>query len=379
MTTAHQWRDCGLIPTSGLEAWHMYEAGASGHHIIYDYSGNSRIIDSAETDAAVLSSNVLYGQPGWYFNGSTTVPLNYTGSVTVKHAFILAAHDDATFNLNRGLLTGETAGDILVSDSSGTKFFDLSGTTPDMGYRKSDVFYASANQQAPMSNVPELLEVASPVGFTLDGIQIGKQRNLAGKIWKGYFFEQLLYSRILTTNEKDRIKLYFNIKFAQWRRGVPFYFPSADLVPTIGPTRFLDVPRDYAEITDSWEYEDATKDFNEVADDAPRRWEYAYTAVPKAEKVIFDEFWNQARHINPFYFRDPDGILWSNVRVEEYRRNHEAHKRWKHEVPFRLVGYNSVGVEEFVDETAPEEVPDGALAFGGDHLLFGGDFTTFTP
>src|SRR5690349_16250061 len=102
--TAAQWRDSGLIPTAGLVAWHMYEMGASGHNIIYDYSGNSRAIDSAAPNSAVLTPNVLYGQPGWYFNGIDTVPLNWTESLNIKHAFVLASAEEDAFTTNRGLL-----------------------------------------------------------------------------------------------------------------------------------------------------------------------------------------------------------------------------------------------------------------------------------
>lgn len=345
--TAAQWVASGLIPTSGLLAWHMYEAAVSGHHIIYDYSGNNRTIDSPTLNAPVLTANVLYGNPGWYFDGaSSTEPLNYSGSVTVNHAFVLASHEDAAFNLNRGLLTGVTSGDILASNNSGTDFFDL--TLPNFAYRKSDVGYATNNQEAPMVT-PELIEVIDSDGITLDGIQVGKQRNLANRVWKGYFFEQMLYNRVLTTAERRRIMLYYNLKFQQWRVGLPLYFPSADLAQVHDvdkPARFYPVPADYKKITDDWEYEDAVKDFNEVADDPPKAWEYAYTGVPKAKVMIFDEFWNQARLVNAFNFKDPDSTVWTNVRIEDYNRNHEGHKRWKHDVGFRLVGYGSVGTLE---------------------------------
>lgn len=336
--TAAQWRDSGLVPTSGLLAWHMYEMGVSGHNIIYDYSGNGRTIDSASLNAPVLTSNVLYGQPGWYFDGTTTVPLNYTGSVTPKHVFILASHDDAAFNLNRGLLSGEITGDLLASNNTGTTFFDLA--LADFGYRKSDVFYAQNNQQAPMSGRPELIEVAITGGTTLDGIQVGKQRNLAGRIWKGYFFEQLLFNRILTSLEKDRVKLYFNLKFSQWKVGLPFYFPSDDILGfTPRRSRFYAEPPMYDKITDSMEFEDAGKTFNEVADTPPRRWEYSYLRRPPTQAVIFDAFYDQARITNPFTFRDKYGVEWSSVRIESYNRNHQRHLSMFNDCEFSLIKY----------------------------------------
>lgn len=337
--TAAQWRDSGLIP-SGLLAWHMFEAGASGNHIIYDYSGNNRHIDSAVTNAPVLLTNVLYGQPGWYFNGNNTVPLNWAGSITINHAFVLAAHEDAAFNLNRGLLTGETSGDILVSNSSGSDFFDLA--RPNFSYLKSDVPYALNNQEAPMGGVPELIEIIDSDGIALDGIQVGKQRDLAGRIWKGHFFEQLLYNRILSLSERRRVMLYFNLRFSQWRTGLPFRFPSDDLMQ-FRRSRFYSVPPEYRDITDHFEFEDRGRTFNEAADTPPLRWEYGYRKRTAEQTVIFDEFWNQARIAHPFTFlethRDGRQIEWADVRIEDYNRKHDAHKSFENDIEFKLVKY----------------------------------------
>lgn len=337
MVTAAQWVATGLIPTSGLLAWHMYEAGASGHHIIYDYSGNGRTIDSPTLNAPILTANVLYGQPGWYFDGASgTEPLNWSGGLTVNHAFILAAHEDAAFNLNRGLLSGPTTGDILTSNSSGTDFFDLG--LPNYSYRKSDIGYATNNQEAPMGNIPELIEVIDSDGLVLDGIQVGKQRTLAGRVWKGYFFEQFLYNRILDLSERKRIMLYFNIKFSQWRVGLPLYFPSDDLMQ-FRRSRFYAAPLEYRDVTDHFEFEDRGRTFNEAADTPPRKWEYVYRSRTAEQAVIFDEFWNQARISRPFIFRDKYGVEWADVRIEDYNRKHEAHMSFKNDIEFKLVKY----------------------------------------
>lgn len=335
----HDWTATEIIPDA--YAWYQYQPGASGGQVIYDSIGDKHITADV-SNSPVLTTNVLNGQPGWYFNGSRD-PLVYSGAADFKHAFILASNDDATFDGYQGLLTGDTSGDVLVGQDAATKFFDLG---IGVSYTKSGTDYAEANQQAPMSGNFALLEIHRTAGFSLDGIKIGQQRDIAGRLWKGYFLEAILFDRVLTAAETRRVRLYFNIKFKTWQQGVPFYFPSADIVPTIGPSRFYPAPPDWKAITDDWEYEDAVKDFNEVADDAPLHFEYAFPAVPKAQLPIFDEFNNQARLVNPFYFKDPDGITWSNVRIEDYNRNHEAHKRWRHDVAFRLVGYNSTATPE---------------------------------
>lgn len=339
MVTAQEWKNSGLIPTSGLLAWHMYEGGVSGHEIIYDYSGNNRTIDSSPTNAAVLTANVLAGQPGWYFNGTTTVPLNYTGAVTPKHVFVLASAEEVAFTLNRGLLSGETSGDVLASDSSGDEFVDL-GIGAGFEYRKSDIVYPEAGQEAPMNGAFALIEVSSTGGFGFDGIQVGKQKNIAGRIWKGYFVEQLLFDRVLTLIERTRVMLYFNLKFAQWQVDLPFYFPSDDILEyRPRRSRFYAEPPMYQKVTDSFEFEDGGKTFNEVADTPPRRWEYNYLRRTPAQVIIFDAFWDQARLANPFIFRDKYGTEWADVRIEKYSRSHQKHLSMFNDIEFDLIKY----------------------------------------
>lgn len=368
----HDWTLTDIIPSP--DVWYQYQQGGSGHHVIYDSSGNEKTLLGNEVSAPVLTENVLGGHPAWYFDG-TPDPLVYTGLITLKHVFILASNEDATFDGFQGLLTGPTSGDVLVGDDGTTKFFDLG---IDNLYSSAGTSYDENDQQAPMSGTFRLMEVKNSDGITLDGIQLGQQKADATRKWKGHFVEMIGFTRTLSQSDIRQIRLYFNIKFGEFKRGLPLYFPSADIVPIVGPSRFYDVPQNYKEITDTWEYEDATKDFNEVADDAPKRWEYHYAGVSKQQKIIFDEFWRQARLVNSFYFKDREDYVWSNVRVEEYNRNHPGHMRWKHEAQYNLVGYNS----ESVYEPPPEEegeVPDGALLFDGDPVLFDGDSITFVP
>lgn len=353
------------MPT-GPAAWYQYQPGVSGHYIIYDSSGNGRHIAGNPANAPVLTENVHEGHPAWYFDG-TREPLVYSGAFAVKHAFVLASNEDATFSGYQGLLSGETSGDVLVGADTTTKFYDLGISNV---YSNSGTEYLENNQQSPMSGTFRLVEVKNTTGITLDGIQIGQQRADVTRRWQGHFVEMILFTSVLTTAEIRRVRLYFNLKFAAFKYGLPLHFPSADLVSTIGPSRFRQVPQDFDKTTDSWEYEDAVKDFNEVAGDAPYMWEYAYPAVPKAQLPIFDEFWRQARKANPFTFRDREDYVWTNVRVEDYNRNHEAHKRWRSEVSFQLVGYNSVATYD--PPVAPEE--PAFLIDGGDPLTDGGDY-----
>jgi hypothetical protein len=336
--TAQQWKRSGLVPTSGLAGWHMFEEGVSGHNVIADYSGNGRTLTCSPTNAPVVSAETgPNGQYSWYFNGTNTVPLAWSGSIGIHHAFVIASHEDAAFNENRGLLGSVTSGaDLLVSNSSGTTFFNFGFGT--LEYRKSGVLYAENNMQAPMGGQFALLEWKLPTGAALDGIQIGRQRDIAARIWKGRFCESLVYAAPLSDLDVERVRLYANIKYAQWENGLPFYFPSDDLMQ-FKRSRFYAQPPNWEKVTDSFEFEDGGKTFNEVASIAPRRWEYDYLGRKPDEVIIFDEFYNQARLANPFIFRDKYGKEWTNVRVENYNRDHDAHRSWVNDTKFKLVKY----------------------------------------
>lgn len=351
------WKATGLIPSDDLIAWHQYSTDSTGGNVL-DFSDNGRHLTQGTTPPA-LQMNVLNGLPGWYFNGTTTNPLQNADDVTPKHVFVLAAYEDAAFTLNRGILSGLTSGDWLTSETSGNEFFSF-GAGYD--YKKSGTAYADASMTAPMSGVAELLEMTNTSGVAMDGIQVGQQKNLDANArkHKGWWFEQLLYAEVQTGTNLDRIYYYFNVKWAQHLRGLPFYFPDTSFLPRIITqpivhNRYDGTEPEWDKITDSWEYEDGRMDFNEVGDTAPRRWEYLYQNVPKVQLPIFDEFWNQARKAYSFHFRDPEGVVWSNVHIDDYARPHDGHKRWRKEVSFKLIGFGSEPVQEDVFAPCPVE------------------------
>lgn len=370
--TTIDWTATGVMPTTGLEFWHQYEFGGSASNAVYDYSGNARHLTCASSGAPALTENALNGQPAWYFSGSSNY-LNYDASadpVTLKHLFIIASHDDATFSATRGLFSDASAYSVLVGESGTTKFYDFSADFTST-YRKNDTVFAASTQTAPISGAFALIEVQIPSGISLNAIRVGQQMGDATRKWKGYFVEQAGFSRVLNYEERRRVHLLFNLRFRVNSLGVPLYFPSSDLVPQLASQplvreRFNDVPRDFARITDSYEFEDGGRTFNEVADDVPRRWEYTYQNVPKAQKPIFDEFDALARRATTFYFKDPEGFVWTNVRTEKYGRTHDKHKRWRNTVDFDLIGYSSTAsFEGWIDTYPPEEATGVDLSVDG--------------
>lgn len=196
---------------AGLETWHQYEAGVSTNGLCKDYSGNGRDLVQASTPPT-LTANILNGQPGWYFSGSVNPLVNAT-TITPKHIFILASFDDATFTVIRGLMSGQTTGDILHSNSSGSNFANVSADV----YKKSDVLYAAGSQAAPVSGQPALIEIQFNAGVAINGTQIGYRRNVGGA-FKGYFFENLAYSSVKTDVERWQIYRYFAMRYWLWQK-----------------------------------------------------------------------------------------------------------------------------------------------------------------
>ena len=111
-------------------------------------------------------------------------------------------------------------------------------------------------------------------------------------------------------------------------------------------------------VTDSFQFSDGGRTFNEVADKAPTRWDYevecvaSTAAAASAMADVYEDFYSAVRHSQPFNFTDKFGVLWSDVRVESFERRHDAHKSWVVFVNFVLVSYQ--GVSAIVDYDAGE-------------------------
>lgn len=339
---ATDWTKIGLVPTTDMIAWHAYQASTSAAGNINDLSGNGLHVVQASTPPA-LQTDVLNGQPAWYFDGSASNPLQTAASTTLspKHTFILAAFEDDAFDAERGLISGKTTGDLLYSESSGTEWSDESHD----GYLKSGATPSPSLACAMGGNV-ELMEVSNSTAVSIDGISIGRKLADTGTKWKGWFFDHISYSSIQTGDALKRIYLYYAMRYAQQRR-LPFYFPDSTLI-NWSRRRFNEIEQGWDEVTDSFEFEDGGRTFNTVATNSPRRWEYEYDIWHQGTNTasrdpeyhdLFREFWNSAQLAYPFYFRDKYGETHSDVRIERYSNTSNDHKAWVRRVRFELVKY----------------------------------------
>jgi hypothetical protein len=348
--TIQQWINSGIVPTTGLTAWHSADGVtgvADGGNVgtIPDNSGHSRDLTGV-FPWNTLDADALNGKPSVVFSGIYN-PLVYTGSVVGQHFFIVAAYQDAAFAAASGLLTDKTTYGIFFGSNGTTKFTDITAVAgASTTYKKNDTAFALSNMQAPMSGGIVLLEVNLQAAITMDGIQLGQLTTSAPDKWKGPWCETLIYSTSLSAAQRRAVLLYFAMKYGISTFSLPLYFPSDDML-SIRRRRFYAEPPDFEKVTNSYEYEDGGRTFNETADDAPRRWEYVYKLVNNGastdpyEVKIFDEFFAMVRLSQTFNFTDKYGTVWDNVRIESYDRTHEAHKPWIQTIRFKLIRYPS--------------------------------------
>lgn len=345
------WTDTDLIPKSGLEYWHALDEAEQGGAVVFDYSGNGRYLQIPLEEGGLDLSDEIIAHPlavrkAHYFDGATDGPLLYadfSGAINLKHFFILAKYDGATFAGNEGLLGDSGLGtNILAGQGAGTGVF-FNSSLAGFSYYYNNFPKAQNAQTAPM-NEWALIEVIINAGIPMQGLKIGRQNGGSEARWKGWFAESLAFSRVLSETERARVQLYFMLKFgahnfdsALETNLLELFFPSDDYLD-YRRSRFYAEPVDYDRITQSYEFEDGGRTFNESGT-PPLRWEYDYLARTPAQALVFDEFWNHARKANTFNFLDKYGTVHENVRIESYNRAHEAHKSWRNDVRFKLVKY----------------------------------------
>lgn len=221
--TATKWTDGDFIPKSGLLAWHAADTATDGQ-TVEDASGNNRTLDSGfGSTPPDLVPDVINGLPAIVFDGSTHDPLQYTGSVTPKHCFVVAAHEDPAFPAgalgNGGILTGLASTAILIGNAESTRFFDLNlDSVGAFKYRRRDAEFAEGNMQAAFDGNISIFEVENPAGYPLTGLQIGRDRDFATRLWKGPWCEHLIYSRVLEDIERAMVMEYLAMKYHLWRQ-----------------------------------------------------------------------------------------------------------------------------------------------------------------
>ena len=234
------WTKMDLVPKKDMAAWYQYDPATSTSLLAPDFSGNGRNLAVASGNEPLLAESPLNGQFGYYHDG-TNDPLSYTGSVTAKHIFIIAAFDKLAFAGNEGLLSGVASGNVLTSKLTGDEFYSFGSSG--YSYRKADVPHALSAMKAPMNGEFALIEIIQgAAGTSLDGIRIGQQLGLTARRFQGWWLEAMIYSAEQAAFARYKLLTYVAMRYWLWpmtESGLyVFPFPS-------NKTRSLDLDSEF--------------------------------------------------------------------------------------------------------------------------------------
>jgi hypothetical protein len=305
-----------LVPKNQY-AWYQYTPGVSGHHIIYDSSGNNRHLEGSVTASPWLYQNQINGQPAWYFNGSGTLePLVYPPIVTFKHAFIVAAFERETFIGWEGLLSGFDEQALIVGVPGTQKFLDLTTITAvNYSYRRAGVELATNNQLAPMGKRFAVIELRFPDGYTMDGINLGQDRSDATRPFKGWFAEALFYDRILGDGEMKNVDRYHALRYKVWRQNADFLNIFPFCFDYSSPFRSVEM----AEVSEAEGMRGRDRKVRYLNDDDLDAYNLKFNHRHSTEREAAHWFVKQHRLHIPFWLDDKDrGLEIKCVRTGDF-------------------------------------------------------------
>lgn len=339
-----------LIPTTGLAAFYPLDNDTVGAFVINDESGNNRdVVPDVGLNIGLITADQINERKAVVYTGTTEVDaFQFVGALTIKDIFITAKVDDtptfpATFptllsgidSLNLGLLLGVNAT---------TRWFDAGYS---FNYYKSGTSFASGAMAAPFSYF-EQMRINKSAGLALDGIQFGRDREDATRLFEGKWCDALFYTTSQGAAELARIKLYGDLKFGLWLlNGTALTFPTPSMLDLPGYKHFYAAPKQWDDAVTSHEYDDGGRSFNRNTDTPAREWNLEIdcvtaTGTHAASKLltdVYDAFWNAVGVDRTFSFTDKYGEIHTGVRIAEYVRNHSEHKSWIQSVSFRLVKF----------------------------------------
>ncbi len=222
-----------LVPKTGLQAWYAasslgYANGASVAAMSNKAgTGTHNLVCGASQPT--MATNVINGLPAVSFSGSgSSNPLaTVSGALLPKHIFVVAGYNGAAFPAvsgvgeYAGLISGAATGNIpvLIGNPSSTRFFDNNYDSIDTyHYYHRGLELTESTATASFNNALSIFEVSFAGGWSLDNIQIGKDRTFANRVWKGYFCEALFYSTEQANALRYAIYEYFAMKYMLWQR-----------------------------------------------------------------------------------------------------------------------------------------------------------------
>lgn len=169
-----------LLPRTNLELYcepHLLTLSNGANVLsLTDQSAHFRHLTAASS-YPTFHTAVVNGKSVVRFNGSQN-PLKNTANFTVSCGWIVAKFNGSTFSDYQGLLSDLVNQTILVSNNSGTNFFNTQ--IEFFEFRSNDRIYPLTNAPAPM-NAWKLIFFRFWNPMTVDGIQIGQQTTFTAR------------------------------------------------------------------------------------------------------------------------------------------------------------------------------------------------------
>jgi len=195
-----------------LEFWGFAD-GTDDPTTLYDISGKERDM-TVESNEPELQTNIINNLPSLYFDG-TNDPLKFTDNFQFKHAFMVIKIEDLEFDGDQGILSALTTNGLLTGVDDSDLFEDFSYGT-NFVYGKNYVDFPNDNLKAPMGEFA-IIEIVCPGGLSLDGLQLGQDREDTGKKGKFWFNELIVFSAVKSYFTRQDIYQYFAEKYHLWK------------------------------------------------------------------------------------------------------------------------------------------------------------------
>jgi hypothetical protein len=192
-----------------------------------DFDDGESLDGTTWDDLATEDGNDLFGINGAILkknqqNGKSVVRLDGVDDflicnepMTIYQALMVIKIREDTWSDNGGVLTAGTANAFLIGNGSGTKFFDigLSG----FQYKLNGIAYDQSNQQSPMNEFG-IVYVHKSDGISFDSIQIGKDRDFAGRFAALDVGEVILWTTPQRASVIKESVEYLNSTWAIWQQ-----------------------------------------------------------------------------------------------------------------------------------------------------------------
>jgi hypothetical protein len=161
-----------------------------------DQSGYGRHLTAASSQP-VYKTAIVNGKPVIRWDGTKT-PLSNSTNITFRCGWIVAKFNGSSFSAFKGLFSGQNILEVLKSNSSGTVF--TPNGAPFFEYRVNDLICPESDMQAPM-NAFKVIFFRFWETITIDGPQLGQNRNQTGEKWNGDVALLCLYSNDFLEDE----------------------------------------------------------------------------------------------------------------------------------------------------------------------------------